>query len=83
MAVEEISELVKNTRRTVGMSQAALARAAGTSRQYISGIERGEWTPSPAQARAIALALGLPAGALGGSGAATGGALRGGGALFQ
>ena len=30
MAVEEISELVKNTRRTVGMSQAALARAAGT-----------------------------------------------------
>ena len=28
MAVEEISELVKNTRRTVGMSQAALARAA-------------------------------------------------------
>lgn len=73
MAVEEIAELVKTTRRNVGMSQAALARAAGTSRQYISGIERGEWTPSPSQARSIAIALGLAAGALGGSGAAPGG----------
>jgi deoxyribose-phosphate aldolase len=72
MADKDIGDLVKSTRREVGLSQAALARSAGTSRQYISGIERGEWTPSAAQARSIAVALGLPPGALGGNGASLG-----------
>ena len=42
------------------MSQDELARAAGVSRQTISSIETGQYTPSALLAFRIARALGMP-----------------------
>jgi putative molybdopterin biosynthesis protein len=45
------------TRLARGLSQGDLARAAGVTRQAISGIESGRWSPSLDVALAVALAL--------------------------
>ena len=59
MASSDVGKRIRDRRREVGMSQGGLAEAAGTSRQHISGIERGLWQASSAQLSAIADALGL------------------------
>ncbi len=46
------------TRLARGLSQGDLARAAGVTRQAISGIESGRWSPSLDVALAVARALG-------------------------
>ena len=74
MPITPCGELIKARRRGAGLSQAALAQAAGTSRQHISGIERGEWQPSAGQLFAIADALGMQADELRGSAASPGAA---------
>lgn len=40
------AELLRATRRSRGLDQAALARRAGTTQTYISRLERGEVSPS-------------------------------------
>ncbi|MEC9072609.1 MAG: helix-turn-helix domain-containing protein, partial [Myxococcota bacterium] len=72
MGMKDVGELIKARRRKVGMSQGALAEAANTSRQHISGIERGLWRPSAGQLFAIADALGLQADELRGQEPASG-----------
>jgi transcriptional regulator with XRE-family HTH domain len=53
-------EVVAAIRVLAGFSQAALARECGISVQYMSDIERGRRRGSPAVAKRIAQALGVP-----------------------
>ena len=59
-----IGAAVKTARTAAGMSQLALANAAGCTQAHISDIESGRREPSLRQLRAIARALSLPAGSL-------------------
>lgn len=58
--MEDLSNLVKAHRRAAGLSQAALAEAAGVSRQTIANIERGSYAPSVYLALRIARTLHTP-----------------------
>jgi transcriptional regulator with XRE-family HTH domain len=51
---------LKDVRRGLGFSQAAIAKAAGVSSVFVSQIESGQRVPSDRVARAIAEALALP-----------------------
>ncbi len=53
-----IDERFRLARLARGLSQATLAEAAGVSRQAISGIESGRWSPSLEVALALAAELG-------------------------
>jgi putative transcriptional regulator len=55
---------VREARLNAGLSQEALAREVGVSRQTIVNIERGESEPKVLLAIAIAVALGLGAAAV-------------------
>jgi tetratricopeptide (TPR) repeat protein/transcriptional regulator with XRE-family HTH domain len=58
-----VGALVRTFRRTAGLSQEELAERAGLSVEAISAIERGaRRRPHPRTLRALASALGLPAG---------------------
>lgn len=43
---DKIKNNVRERRKTAGLTQEALARAVGVSRQTIISIERGRYTPS-------------------------------------
>jgi SOS-response transcriptional repressor LexA len=55
-------------RQRLALKQAELAARAKINQGYLSGIERGQRTPSPSTLRAIADALGLPTAVLVGDG---------------
>lgn len=55
---------VRELRAERGMSQAALAAAAGTSRQTVNKIEQGQTQPIPTIVAAVARALGVDPDAL-------------------
>lgn len=54
-----IGEEVKTARLTKGLTQDELAELVGISRNYISDIERGHYTPSVKTLAAIAKALNI------------------------
>ena len=53
----ELLNLLKNIRIEKGLSQAALADAVGVSRNTISSIETGQYSPTAKLAYALCLAL--------------------------
>ena len=55
----DLQNAVRDQRRARGLTQAALAEAAGIARQTLSAIEAGRLTPSTAVALALARALGV------------------------
>ncbi|WP_128889385.1 helix-turn-helix transcriptional regulator [Corynebacterium pelargi] len=57
--MSESGNNVKASRRALGMSQQALAEAAGVSRQTIANIERGSYAPSVYLSLRIARTLAL------------------------
>ena len=57
-STNRIDERFRLARLSRGLSQAALADQAGVTRQTISGIEAGRWSPSLDVALAVAAALG-------------------------
>lgn len=60
MNTPELAEAVRERRQDLGLTQAALARQAGCTRQYIAQLERGERSrPSAAVCLGLARALGL------------------------
>jgi transcriptional regulator with XRE-family HTH domain len=60
VALLEEPSVVREARLALGLSQAALASAAGVSRQAVGAIEAGQHRPSVDAALAIAQALGRP-----------------------
>ena len=57
--LEHVSENVRRLRRAAGLSQEALASAAGVSRRMLVGIEGGDVNVSLATLDRIAAALGV------------------------
>lgn len=57
---QAFGEMLRNARRARGISQAALAKAAGISPVFVSQIETGQRVPSDRIAKDIATLLGLP-----------------------
>jgi transcriptional regulator with XRE-family HTH domain len=55
---------LKQLRVTKKMSQAALAKRAGLTREYVNKLEAGKQDPSLTTISALAKALGVPATAL-------------------
>ncbi len=51
---------LKQIRQRLGLSQQDLAAIAGVSRQTISGVESGQYSPSTTVALRLAKALGCP-----------------------
>lgn len=54
----DVGALVRDARRRHGLSQAVLARRAGTTQKQVSRIERGEISPSVATVARLLAALG-------------------------
>ena len=50
--------LIREARKRHGLSQAALARRAGTTQKHVSRIERGELSPSVATLARLLAAMG-------------------------
>jgi len=67
-AVESIGARIKRQRKRLGMTQQALAAAAGVNQGYISEIEREKVTPRRRTVDALAIALNMPQGVLIGGG---------------
>jgi transcriptional regulator with XRE-family HTH domain len=59
MRLEPISHNVRHFRKLRGMTQAELAKAAGTTQYTVSEIELGHREPHPATLRKLAAALGV------------------------
>jgi transcriptional regulator with XRE-family HTH domain len=55
---------LKRARKAAGMSQYALAKAGGVSREYIRKLEVGKYDPTIGMLQKLARALGVPVGAL-------------------
>ena len=55
----EFGMLIRDARLRAGVSQASLARRAGTSQAAVSRIERGLEQPSPERIEALLASLGL------------------------
>ncbi len=64
MTTEELSWRLRRLRKLAGLSQEALARRAGVSRNFLAQIERGESVPTVSVLRRLASALGTTAGNL-------------------
>jgi transcriptional regulator with XRE-family HTH domain len=60
----EFGSRVRSSRKARGLSQEALADAAGLHRTYIGSVERGERNVSLSNAYALADALGVPVSSL-------------------
>jgi transcriptional regulator with XRE-family HTH domain len=61
MSPRQLRRMLKQRREAKGMSQVALAKAAGVGRTYIVKLESGEKTnPSLDVLRKLAKALGVP-----------------------
>lgn len=58
MTTEELSWRLRRLRKLAGLSQEALARQAGVSRNFVAQIERGESVPTVSVLRRLASALG-------------------------
>src|SRR5688572_28624762 len=67
---ERVHNGVRARREALGLSQVALARRSGVSRQSLSAIEAGRATPGVDVALRVASALGSPVEDLFGAGAA-------------
>lgn len=61
MTTEELSWRLRRLRKLAGLSQEALARRAGVSRNFLAQIERGESVPTVSVLRRLAAALGTTA----------------------
>ena len=77
MAAKKVGDLIKEARTAAGLTQAALAKAAGVTASDISKAERGEKELTQAALKAIAKATGVTQASLlnapkGASGAKTG-----------
>ena len=59
MATESFAERLRQAREAAGLSQYALAKACGLSKQTMSSLEAGTNQPSWATVQVIAKALGL------------------------
>jgi transcriptional regulator with XRE-family HTH domain len=64
MTPERIGGMVKTLRQKRGLTQEALAKAAGVTRVYVAKIEAGEKIPSIPTLRKLAKALKVKAGRL-------------------
>lgn len=62
--LQKVGKRVRTIRAKAGISQEALADAAGLDRSYMSGVERGVRNLSVLKLAAIAEALGVPASSL-------------------
>jgi transcriptional regulator with XRE-family HTH domain len=51
---------LKRVRKAKGLSQYALAKEAGVSREYIRKLEAGEYDPTVGMVQKLAKALGVP-----------------------
>lgn len=51
---------IREARTTKGLSQAALAKRAGITREYVNKLEAGRYDPTVGVLRRIAKALGVP-----------------------
>ncbi len=67
-ARESIGARIRRRRKELGLTQVALAEAAGVNQGYLSEIERGLAKPRPRTIDALAVALDLPQGVLIGGG---------------
>lgn len=56
---QRFGQRVQQKRKAAGLSQEGLAHAAGISRRYMSGIERGEANPTVDQIVRLADAIGV------------------------
>ena len=61
-ATDELQSDLPRLRQTLGLTQQALADAAGVTRKTINTIERGHYVPSTVLALRIARALNLEVG---------------------
>ena len=68
-ARESVGARIRRRRKELGLSQTALAAAAGVNQGYISEIERGRAKPRRRTIDALAVALNIPQGVLIGGGA--------------
>jgi SOS-response transcriptional repressor LexA len=68
-AAETIGTRIRRRRKEIGLTQAALAAAAGVNQGYLSEIEQGKARPRRRTLDALAVALDLPQGVLIGGGA--------------
>ena len=68
-ASESIGSRIRRRRREMGLSQTALAAAAGVNQGFLSAIERAKASPSGRTIDALAVALNMPQGVLIGGGA--------------
>lgn len=59
MAATTFAERLKSVREKIGLSQYALAKLAGLSKQAVSNLELGEREPTWATVQALAKALGV------------------------
>lgn len=59
LVASDFSERLKELREAAGLSQSALAKATGVSRQAVNMLERGENEPSWETVRKLARALGV------------------------
>jgi len=66
--VTSIGKRIKRCRVDAGLTQVALARAAGINQGYLSEIERGKRNPGPGTLRALSVALDVPEAVLIGEG---------------
>jgi transcriptional regulator with XRE-family HTH domain len=63
-AAKQMGTRIRRLRKSKGMSQAALAKAAKLTRVYITRLEAGQQDPSLSTINALAKALGVPVAAL-------------------
>lgn len=64
MALKQMGIRLKGLRTAKEMSQAALAKRAGLTREYVNKLEAGKQDPSLTTISALAKALGVPVTAL-------------------
>ena len=57
MAGKKVGDLIKEARTGAGLTQAALAKLVGVSRNTISSIETGQFNPTAKLALVLCIAL--------------------------
>ena len=57
---QQMGRRLKKLREERDMSRAALAKAAGISREYVRRLEAGEYDPTVGMIQKLAKALGVP-----------------------
>lgn len=59
VAKKELGKLIKSTRKKLGVTQKQLSEIVGLSRNYVSDIENGRYTPSVETMSKIAIYLNI------------------------